>query len=92
MEELIPQKTLDVPDPEESVLAPLFLVADENRLKADVRNAGKAPEQDPGHCLLEAENISPIPPDAAHPPQWTITAQELVHLWIEIFHRTELFE
>ena len=80
--ELIRQKPLDVPDPEDGVPAPLLLVADEDCLQTDVRNARKAPEQDPGHRLLEAEDISPIPPDAAHPPQWTIAAHELVHLWI----------
>ena len=74
VEELVRQKSLDVPDPEESVPAPVFLVADEDCLQTDVRNARKAPEQDPGHRLLEAEDISPIPPDAAHPPQWTIAA------------------
>ena len=74
VEELVRQKSLDVPDPEESVPAPVFLVPDEDCLQTDVRNAGKAPEHDPGRCLLEAENVSPIPPDAAHPPQWTIAA------------------
>ena len=82
MEKLVRQKPLRVPDPEEGVPAPLLLVADENCLETDICNTGKAPEQNPGRCLLETENISPILPNAAHPPQWTITAQELVHLWI----------
>ena len=80
MEPLIRQKSLDVPDPEESVPAPFLFVANENCLETDVGDAGKAPEQNPGHCLLQAEDISTIPTDATHLSQWTKAAYEPAHL------------
>ena len=43
MKKLVRQKSLDIPDPEESGPAPIFLVPDENGLKTDGGPAGKAP-------------------------------------------------
>ena len=82
MEPLIRQKSLDVPDPKQCVPAPFLFVPNENGLETGVGDARKAPEENPGHCLLQAEDISTISTDTAHLSQGTITADEPAHLKI----------
>ena len=66
----------DVPNPEYGLTGPLLLVGDEEMLEADVCDAWEAPEENPGHRLLQSEDISSVTPDAAHPSQWAVTAHE----------------
>ena len=86
METFICHEALHVPDPEKSFTAPLLLVADEERLEADVGDAGEAPEDDPGHRLLEGEHVPSVSPDAAHPSQWTILPHEPTLLKATMLH------
>ena len=80
-------KALRVPDPEKSFTAPLLLVDDEESLEADVCDAWEAPENDPGHRLLEGEHVSTVSPDAAHPSQWTMVAHEPALLKTTMLHQ-----
>ena len=66
MKSFISDKTFEVPNPENCLLAPLLLVVEEDDLETDVGDARETPAQNPGHCLLvrkkgsEQISLSPV--------------------------------